>query len=56
MSPRRSSIETQLEEVSGAVLAPVRWVILLGILVSLHLPFGFKQPPDYPAVLVATAL
>jgi serine phosphatase RsbU (regulator of sigma subunit) len=55
MSPRRNSIEAQLVEVSGAVLTPVRWVVLFGILVSLHLKFGL-QPPNKPAVLIASAL
>jgi serine phosphatase RsbU (regulator of sigma subunit) len=55
MSARRTCVEADLEQVSGAVLTPVRWVVLLGILASLHLRFGLDRV-DRKAVLVAVVL
>jgi len=40
MKTRRGRSEVALEPAFGAVLTPVRWVVLLGMLVSLRLPFG----------------
>jgi serine phosphatase RsbU (regulator of sigma subunit) len=54
MSARRGSIEAEIERVSGAVLAPVRWVVLLGIIASIRLHFGLDI--NRTAVLAAAAL
>jgi hypothetical protein len=51
-----NSIESQLEEVSGAVLTPIRWVVLLGILASYQLKFGLQHRVDQQAVLATVAV
>jgi serine phosphatase RsbU (regulator of sigma subunit) len=51
MNARRRSIEAELEQVSGHVLTPVRWVVLLGILISL--PFIGHLKFYSPAIVVA---
>lgn len=48
------SIEAELWRVSEAVLTPVRWVVLLGILASLPLRFGLEI--NRPGVLTAAVL
>lgn len=57
MSARRRSIQAELEQLSGNVLTPVRWVMLLGILLSLPLPFHLTIHRDViTGVVVAYAL
>jgi serine phosphatase RsbU (regulator of sigma subunit) len=53
MSARRRTIEAELEQFSGSVLTPVRWVVLLGILASL--PLHFPSQIDRSGILVAIA-
>jgi serine phosphatase RsbU (regulator of sigma subunit) len=54
MSARRTSIQAELEQVSGNVLTPVRWVVLLGILASL--PLRFRLAIDRPAIIGAVVV
>lgn len=51
---KRCGIEAELGRVSGAVLAPLRWVVLLGIVASVGLRFGLDI--HRPAVLTSAAL
>ena len=52
MNARRGSIQAELEQVSGTVLSPVRWVVLLGILASLPLPFRLTIHRDVIGAVV----
>src|SRR4051794_19490695 len=54
MNLKQRSIETELGRAFGAVLTPVRWVLLLGILASLSPRFGL--PIHRPGVLAAAFL
>lgn len=54
MSRQRRGDEADLDQVSGAVLTPVRWVVLLGILASVHLRFGLHHV-NRTAVMAAAA-
>src|SRR5438552_16299189 len=38
----RDAIHGPGERLAGTVLSPVRWVVLLGIVASLHVRFGLK--------------
>jgi serine phosphatase RsbU (regulator of sigma subunit) len=51
---RRSGIEGELERVSGWVLTPVRWVVVLGILLSIQLRFGLAI--NRPIILASVAI
>jgi serine phosphatase RsbU (regulator of sigma subunit) len=56
MSDRRQSIEAELGGLFGAVLAPVRWLVLLCIVASLQLPFGREIPIRRGGVLAAVVV
>src|SRR5438093_11293946 len=49
----QGAIHAPRERLAGAVLSPVRWVVLLGILASLHVRFGLKIDRVGLAVAVA---
>src|SRR5437773_777042 len=46
----------ELEHASGSVLTPVRWAVLLGMLVSLSLPLGREVVRHRAGVLSVVAL
>src|SRR5262249_9880503 len=58
MDLKQRSIEMELGRAFGAVLTPVRWVILFGIVASLHPRFGLEiyRPGVLAAALVYAAL
>src|SRR4051795_10997468 len=56
MKTRRRRSEVALVPAFGAVLTPVRWVVLLGMLASLRLPFGREVDLQRGGVLGVIAI